>query len=49
MEKEKICGVLPLMLFCGSSGMKGIAGYLQISLVLLILFGLLFSIRPLGG
>ena len=48
-EKEKIYGVVRPVLSCGIFEMKEIVRCLTISLALLILFGLLCSIRPLGG
>lgn len=48
-EKEKFYEVVRPVLSCGIFGIKKIVGCSMISLALLTLFGLLCSIRPLGG
>ena len=48
-EKETSYGDVLLGPFCGAFGKKGIAEFLKIDLILLILFGLWFNTQPLGG
>ena len=47
--KETSYGNVRRVPFCGAFGKKGIAEFLKIDLILLILFGLWFNTQPLGG
>ena len=49
MEKEKSFGAALPGCFYGIFGRRGIVEFLKISLLLVILFGFLCSIQPLGG